>query len=74
MNTLRATADNEVPIAERIGGVDWDGVARNLDDYGSALLAQLLTPQECQALIALYARKELFRSRIVMERHGFGRG
>ncbi|MEO6919970.1 MAG: 2OG-Fe(II) oxygenase, partial [Collimonas sp.] len=42
--------------------------------YGSALLAQLLTPQECQALIALYARKELFRSRIVMERHGFGRG
>ncbi|AIY40419.1 hypothetical protein LT85_1261 [Collimonas arenae] len=58
----------------RICGVDWDGVARDLDSYGSAVLAQLLTPQECQALIALYAQKELFRSRIVMERHGFGRG
>ncbi|WP_413541729.1 2OG-Fe(II) oxygenase [Collimonas humicola] len=74
MNTLRAAAGSHASIAERIGGADWDAVALDLDSYGSALLKQLLTPQECQALIALYARKDLFRSRIVMERHGFGRG
>ena len=74
MDTVRATLGNQDAIAERIVGADWDGIAHDLDSYGSALLAQLLTPAECQALIALYARKDLFRSRIVMERHGFGRG
>jgi uncharacterized protein len=74
MNTLRAAVRSEASIAERIGNADWDGVTQNLDSYGSALLRQLLTPEECRVLIALYSRKELFRSRIVMERHGFGRG
>ena len=34
----------------------------------------LLTPDECAALAASYADDTLFRSRIVMARHGFGRG
>ena len=34
----------------------------------------LLSPDECRALAALYPDDTHFRSRIVMGRHGFGRG
>jgi uncharacterized protein len=63
-----------VDIAGRVDGADWTRAAQELDAHGCALLADLLTPQECEAIAALYERDELFRSRIVMARHGFGRG
>ena len=49
-------------------------MARDLDASGNAVLEGLLSPGECASLAALYPRSELFRSRIVMGRHGFGRG
>lgn len=45
-----------------------------LDATGHAVLPALLTPDQCAALRALYPQAALFRSRIVMARHGFGRG
>src|SRR5579872_6907067 len=42
--------------------------------YGSAVLEKLLTPNDCERLAALYPNHDGFRSRIVMSRHGFGRG
>lgn len=53
---------------------DWDAVERSLDAQGHAVLPGLLTPAQCDALAALYLRPDGFRSRIVMARHGFGRG
>jgi len=38
------------------------------------VLRGLLLPEECRALAALYPDDILFRSRVVMGRHGFGRG
>jgi uncharacterized protein len=57
-----------------IQGFDWSRVDRDLDARGNAVLERLLSPDECQALAALYPRDDLFRSRVVMARHGFGRG
>ncbi|MGJ7497716.1 2OG-Fe(II) oxygenase [Variovorax sp. RT4R15] len=54
--------------------VDWDDVADALDAEGHAIVERLLAPAECDALAALYADEALFRSRVVMARHGFGRG
>ncbi|WP_229520757.1 2OG-Fe(II) oxygenase [Massilia sp. IC2-476] len=54
--------------------IDWEGVSADLDAYGCALIRGLLAPQDCAAAAALYDRPALFRSRVVMERHGFGRG
>lgn len=54
--------------------VEWDGVARDLDAWGCAVLAGLLQPDECRELAGQYSDDARFRSRIVMERHGFGRG
>ncbi len=58
----------------RLQVFDWAGVADDLDAQGCAMLEALLSPQECRALADLYADDRLFRSRVVMGRHGFGRG
>jgi hypothetical protein len=54
--------------------IDWSDIAVRLDATGHAVLPALLTPDECAALCAMYPQTALFRSRIVMARHGFGRG
>jgi uncharacterized protein len=58
----------------RLRVFDWAGVADDLDAQGCAMLESLLSPHECRALTGLYADDGLFRSRVVMGRHGFGRG
>lgn len=58
----------------RVDDVDWHAVASDLDARGSALITGLLAPAACEALRALYPDEAPFRSRIVMARHGFGRG
>lgn len=42
--------------------------------HGHAVLPQLLSPHECLAVSSLYPQAGHFRSRVVMARHGFGRG
>jgi hypothetical protein len=77
MNALANTSLAPIPtknVLERIRTVDWTRVAHDLDAQGSAVLESLLSPGECQALAALYPEDGLFRSRVVMARHGFGRG
>jgi hypothetical protein len=54
--------------------MDWDHLAQDLDARGCAVIEQLVSSAQCDELGALYASDELFRSRVVMARHGFGRG
>jgi uncharacterized protein len=66
-----------VPAADipaRVDAIDWAQAEADLDAQGCAVLKQLLAPDECRALAALYPDDAHFRSRIVMGRHGFGRG
>lgn len=53
---------------------DWNSIAADLDARGCAVLDALLTPAQCRALAALYDDDSRFRSRVIMARHGFGRG
>jgi hypothetical protein len=53
---------------------DWRRVATELDEQGWSLLPGLLGDAACDTTAALYDRDTLFRSRVVMARHGFGRG
>ena len=62
------------PAAERVDGFDWQRIARDLDQQGNATVEQLLSPEECRTIAGLYPNDDVFRSRVVMERHGFGRG
>jgi len=65
---------DEPLLAQRIATLAWDDIARDLDTQGFAIAQRLLAPATCAALAAAYSRAELFRSRVVMARHGFGRG
>jgi uncharacterized protein len=61
-------------VAERVQSLDWRRVAAELDERGAALLPALLEPAECATLAHAYDDEARFRSRVVMARHGFGRG
>jgi hypothetical protein len=53
---------------------DWRRVAAELDEQGWAILPSLMSSAECRQVISLYDQEDTFRSRVVMARHGFGRG
>ena len=75
-----AAADRSVPrsadrgIAERLPTLDWKRIGQDLDDQGNAVIEGLLAPSQCQLVSRWYTDDALFRSRVVMSRHGFGRG
>jgi hypothetical protein len=56
----------------RVAAYDWQALTGELDNYGCAILAKLLSPEECRAIAALYPDESHFRSRVHMARHGFG--
>jgi hypothetical protein len=59
---------------ERVNALDWPRISQDLDTQGSAILERLIPSDECRAVVAMYPQDDLFRSRVVMARHGFGRG
>ncbi len=61
-------------IACRVHALDWERIESDLDAQGCTVIEKLITPEECAALADLYSKDEIFRSRVVMARHGFGRG
>jgi len=67
-------ADAAGSPAARIAAIDWDRAAADLGEQGAAVLENLLTPEECRGIAALYDDEGRFRSRVVMARHGFGKG
>jgi hypothetical protein len=70
---MRAAASGDKDMTAA-ADYDWQNVEQALDAHGNAVLPGLLTPAQCRALAALCPDEARFRSRIVMARHGFGRG
>ncbi|HSC27233.1 MAG TPA: 2OG-Fe(II) oxygenase [Vicinamibacterales bacterium] len=62
------------PSGDRIDALDWQQIGTDLDESGCSLLECLLTREECMSLAALYPDDTTFRTRVVMARHGYGRG
>jgi hypothetical protein len=61
-------------VEARLAAIDWPRVHADLDAQGWAVLPNLLTHAEADAIAGLYGRGDGFRSRVVMASHGFGRG
>ena len=79
MAGMKTSAQNivsrsESDIAARVAAIDWTEATSDLDTQGYAVFKSLLTAEECRALAARYPDDGIFRNRIVMGRHGFGRG
>ncbi|CAN5532491.1 2OG-Fe(II) oxygenase [soil metagenome] len=64
----------DATLASRLKAIDWPDIATELDARGCAVIEKLVSPQQCAAMAALYPDDSKFRSRVVMGRHGFGRG
>lgn len=61
-------------LEHRIRAVDWLRIDTDLAARGNAVVERILDARQCRALAALYSEEQPFRSRVVMARHGFGRG
>ena len=72
-NAARATVP-PANIEQRVAAIAWEQVSQDLDEEGHAIIKHILTSDQCESISALYERDDLFRSRVVMERHRFGRG
>jgi hypothetical protein len=70
----RARIAPETSLTQRVAWLDWSRLGAELDAHGSVLIPKLLFARECRALAAMYPEDARFRSRVVMARHGFGRG
>jgi hypothetical protein len=60
--------------ARKLDRIDWPRFADDLSARGSAVIERILSPEDCEALAALYPDDKRFRSRVIMARHGFGKG
>jgi hypothetical protein len=60
--------------AARPAAIDWDQISTDLNAEGHAVIKSILSADECKDIAGLYQSDHLFRSRVVMERHRFGRG
>jgi hypothetical protein len=70
---MDATPVTTAPDA-RLAGLDWTAIAADLDAHGAALIPGLLDGDACAAVAGWYGEGRLFRSTVVMARHGFGKG
>jgi hypothetical protein len=61
-------------ITPRVNTYDWTAIAAHLDAHGWASFPSLLPVDDTTQIAALYDDESRFRSRIVMARHGFGKG
>lgn len=72
---MRAAATKDLPDRiERLEMLDWERSTDELNTLGNVVVPELLSGDECQAVADLYREESVFRSRVVMASHGFGRG
>lgn len=72
---MRAAATKDLPDRiERLEMLDWERNTDELNTLGNVVVPELLSGDECQGMADLYREESVFRSRVVMASHGFGRG
>ena len=64
----------EADVAARVRSIDGATLEGDLDAQGWSVVRDLLTAAECDELASRYTQDAGFRSRVVMARHGFGKG
>ena len=70
---LHTHGQGDIPV-ERLRRLDWPALEEELSAQGSAVLKGVLSPEECSSIAQWYPEDDRFRSKVVMSRHGFGRG
>lgn len=66
--------NSSTQITPDLSEQNWQSIEHSLNEYGFAVIKSLLNESQCKSVIAQYSDEEAFRKRVVMERHGFGKG
>ena len=74
VDVLVSPAFADTSAGARVAAYDWRALTNELDSFGCAILPKLLSPDECRGISGLYSDESRFRSRVIMARHGFGKG
>lgn len=74
-----SSASSSLLASENLPAVDlaqrnWQSIEESLNQYGFAIVKSLLNKSQCQSVIECYPGEQGYRKRVVMERHGFGKG
>jgi hypothetical protein len=69
-----AETQGDGSVTARMPDLDWNGIAERLDQEGFAVVSGLLDGETCAALVHDYDDDHRYRNRVIMARHGFGRG
>ena len=64
----------EADVDARVQRIEASALDGDLEAQGWSVLPDLLSSAECDHVASLYGQDEGFRSRVVMARHGFGKG
>ena len=72
--TVEFVSRDPEAVGEQLDQIDWSRVSQELDARGNAVIQGLLSPEQCRTLAGSYEAETGFRSRVVLARHGFGRG
>jgi hypothetical protein len=72
--TAQARKVDKDDVADRVAVLDWANIGTQLDQFGCATTGPLLSADECAAISSRYDDDAIYRSRVIMARHGFGRG
>jgi hypothetical protein len=69
-----AVAASRKDIVDMIERIDWEKCSQDLNADGYAVIEKLIVPSQCHSIVTLYDDDQQFRKRVVMEKHGFGKG
>jgi uncharacterized protein len=67
-------AENQNDLAERVALLNWSTIRDQLNTRGFAIIRHMLSTIECENIRQLYPDENVFRNRVIMSRHNFGRG
>lgn len=68
------TTTSTKEFVERVKARDWKQILQDLDTHGNVIMGNLISSADCEALSNLYLDEQIFRSTVIMEKHGFGLG
>lgn len=71
---MKTKSSNPDVYAQRVDSADWDSITDEVNEYGGALLPQLLTGAEAEEIRDLYESDDVFRQTVNMGRVRFGEG
>jgi hypothetical protein len=71
---MKQQGEELMDVRKVVAELDWDAIGRELNEFGVARTGPLLNDGECRTLRCLYDDDGPFRSRVIMQRHGFGSG